>query len=127
MYGAGHGGFEAFYLLAVSAVTNLVLPSQTANPFYPLLGIIERILAIAIHISLSVLVWFAAKNKDKLYLYPLAIILHLLVDAVAAVLALKKVNVVIIEFLVYVFVAAFVCIAILIWKKLSDTKESLSV
>ena len=127
MYGAGHGGFEAFYLLVVSAVTNLVLPSQTANPFYPLLGIIERIPAIAIHISLSVLVWFAAKKKDKLYLYPLAIVLHLLVDAVAAVLALKKVNVVLIEFLVYVFAAAFVCIAILIWKKLSDKKKCLSV
>ena len=37
-------------------------------------------------LSLSVLVWFAAKDGKKFWLFPLAILLHLFVDAVAVIL-----------------------------------------
>ena len=35
-------------------------------------GAVERIAAITIHMALSVLVWFAAKNSKRFWLFPLA-------------------------------------------------------
>lgn len=152
MYGAGHGGFEAFYLLFASAITNLVLSVMintgnttlitqslsgdklaameqnlsvliSAKPLSLAAGVIERIPAVALHISFSVLVWFGAKNKDKWYFYPIALLIHLAVDAVAGTLAMMKVNAVIIEASLYVLTAAVVVLAIAVWKKNAAQKE----
>lgn len=136
MYGAGHGGIEAVVLLSVTMIYNLIYSLQfnagatpiggtldaaqafLATPFwYFLVGAVERIAAVAIHVSLSVLVWFAAKNSKRFWLFPLAILLHLFVDAVAVVLSGLGVNVWIIEGAVYVIAAALVVLAILVWKK----------
>jgi uncharacterized membrane protein YhfC len=136
MYGAGHGGIEAVILLSVTMIINVVFSLQTnagqvspfgtpeiaqqiANtPFWMMLvGALERISAVAIHVSLSVLVWFAAKDGKKFMLYPLAILLHLLVDAVAVILSRMGVNVWIIEGAVYVMAIAFVLLAVAVWKK----------
>ena len=73
--------------------------------------------AVALHVSLSVLVWFAAKNNKKFWLFPLAILLHLVVDAVAVILSRLGVNVWIIEGAVYVIAAGLVFLAIAVWKK----------
>jgi len=152
MYGAGHGGFEAFYLLFAGSITNLVLSviintgntgllteslsgdklaaiEQTlstlisAKPLSLAAGVIERIPAVALHISFSVLVWFGAKNKDKWYFYPIALIIHFAVDAVAGTLAMMKVNAVIIEASLYVLTAAVVVLALAVWKKNAEQKE----
>ena len=136
MYGAGHGGVEAVILLSVSMVMNIIFSLQynagqssalggldsaqalLNTPFWTfLVGAVERISAVAIHVALSVLVWFAAKNGKKFWLFPLAIFLHLLVDAVAVVLSRSGVNVWIIEGAVYVLAIAFVLLAIVVWKK----------
>ena len=136
MYGAGHGGVEAVILLSVSMVMNIIFSLQynagqssalggldsaqalLNTPFWTfLVGAVERISAVAIHVALSVLVWFAAKNGKKFWLFPLAIFLHLLVDAVAVVLSRSGVNVWIIEGAVYVLAIAFVLLAIAVWKK----------
>lgn len=116
MYGAGHGGFEAAVLLGFSMINNLVLSAAINNgsvsamaaalsgpaleqlqagisglvttPSYMfLLGSLERIFAVILQISLSVLVWFAAKNKARWYLYPLAVLIHFVVDALAVILS----------------------------------------
>ena len=152
MYGAGHGGFEAFYLLFAGAMTNLVFSMMintgntaliteslsgdklaameqtletllTAKPLSLAAGVIERIPAVALHISLSVLVWFGAKNKDKWYFYPIALIIHFAVDAVAGTLAVMKTNTVIIELLLYVLSAAVVLLALVVWKRNAVQKE----
>ena len=152
MYGAGHGGFEAFYLLFANAITNLVFSvmintentaliteslsgdklatmEQTlstlisAKPLSLAAGVIERIPAVALHISFSVLVWFGAKNKEKWYLYPIALIIHFAVDAVAGTLAMMKVNAVIIEASLYVLTVAVVVLAVTVWKKNAEQKE----
>lgn len=136
MYGAGHGGIEAVILLSVSMVMNIVYSLQFNAGVVPafggleaaqqlidlpswmfLVGAVERIAAVAIHVSLSVLVWFAAKNGKRFWLYPLAILLHLFVNAVAVVLVGSGVNVWIIEGAVYVIAAAFVFLAVAVWKK----------
>jgi len=136
MYGAGHGGIEAVILLSVTMVINVVFSLQMNagrpspfggvdaaqqlinTPFWMMLvGAVERIAAVAIHVSLSVLVWFAAKDGKKFMLYPLAILLHLLVDAVAVILSRLGVNVWLIEGAVYVMAIAFIFLAVSVWKK----------
>jgi len=116
MYGAGHGGFEAMFLLGVSMINNiaysLMINSGTmqaslsllsgealeqmnvavaslisTQPAMFLVGIIERIFAIILQISLSVIVWFAAKDRKKIFLFPLAILIHMAVDFVAVMLS----------------------------------------
>ena len=154
MYGAGHGGFEAFYLLFASAITNLVLSVMintgntalitqslsgdklaameqnlsaliSAKPLSLAAGVIERIPAVAVHISLSVLVWFGAKNKYKWYLYPIALIIHLAVDAVAGTLAMMKANTILIEVLLYVMSAAITAFAVAVWRKNAEKQAKL--
>lgn len=136
MYGAGHGGIEAVILLSATMVVNAIfslqynagIPSQLgtvsaaqtliSTPSWMfLVGAVERIAAVALHISLSVLVWFAAKNGKRFWLYPLAILLHLFVDAVAVILSGLGTNVWIIEGAVYVITAAMVVLAIVVWKR----------
>ena len=155
MYGAGHGGFEAFYILVFSMVSYITMAvmlnngmidkltagitdpvtlqilyakfaglSTTAPPVF-LMAIVERIAAVALHLSCSVLVWFAAKKGGKLLLfYPLAILIHALIDAVAVILANYTGNVWIVESAVYVVAACSVVIAIAVWKKYASQKAA---
>ena len=156
MYGAGHGGFEVFYILFASSISNIVMAAMinsgntqlltasltgdklsamqqlidtlvTTKPLAYCAGIIERLPAVAFHISLSLIVWFAAKNKEKWYLYPLAIILHLVLDAATATLAAYKVNVVLIEAFIYVFAIAIIFLALKIWRKNSGSNSRVDV
>ena len=148
MYGAGHGGFEAVYLLGTSMISNIVMSIMLntgmgskltagvtdpaalqrvnatiaalaeAAPTDFLMGSVERFSAVALHISLSVLVWFAAKNGGRrFWLFPLAIILHALMDAAAVILSHYTSNLWIIEGAVYLISACCVVIAIAVWKK----------
>ena len=146
MYGAGHGGFEAFYVLFASAISNIVMAAMinsgnthaltvnltgekliatqqlitaliNSNPLTFCAGIIERIPSVAIQISLSIIVWFAAKNKTRWYFYPLAILLHLIIDALAGTLSLYNVNVILIEVIIYIYAGLTVFAAYKIWQK----------
>lgn len=103
MYGAGHGGMEAVLILGMTSFNNLVsavminsghLVSSLAegsdveaiishlSPLWTLpawqffMGGFERIMAITLHIALSVLVYQAVRKKCCLWLYPTAILLH---------------------------------------------------
>lgn len=145
MYGAGHGGFEAIVLAGLTMINNLVWSSlinsgniaaitgslsgdalaqaeQSINllistpPYQFLLGGIERVLAIALHMALSVLVWFAAKWDGKIYLYGIAILLHLAVDAIAVILSQTGVHVVIVEIVVGIATVAVVLLARKVWQ-----------
>jgi len=129
MYGAGHGGFEAMYLLGITSVNNIIysvlINSGRANmltdqltgdylaqvenaisalkstPSYLfLMGGAERIFAIVMQLALSVLVWFAAKKKDRFCLYPLAVLIHLLIDGVTVICSGKGVPVTALEAIV---------------------------
>ena len=105
--------------------TVMAAASQLAN--YPsgmiLASRVERIAAVTLHISLSVLVWFAAKNAKRFWLFPLAIVLHALVDAVAVAMARFVSNVWIIEGAVYVLTIGCVALAWLAWKRCAQTSE----
>ena len=145
MYGAGHGGIEAAVLLGLAMISNLLysvminvggpealLASQpdvyrarlisaiqaliTTPSHHFLLGGVERISAVALQISLSVLVWFAAKRPGKRWLFPAAIGLHALVDAATVILSGKGVDLILVEVWVGVFALVYVLIARLVWK-----------
>ena len=145
MYGAGHGGMEAFIILGITSINNILysvlintgrtsvltgplsgeMQTQvegavqaliTTPSWHFLLGSVERILAIIVQISFSVLVWFAAKEKKRVYLYPITILLHLIVDAAAAILAGKNVSLVLVEALVAAFAVISVLIAGKTWE-----------
>ncbi len=135
MYGAGHGGVEAVILLSATLIANIFYALQfnagvdsaatlavaqgllNLQPWMLLVGAVERIGAVALHVSLSVLVWFAAKDGKRFWLYPLAILLHLLVDAVAVILSKTGTNVLIIEGAVYLLATACVVLAVIVWQR----------
>lgn len=100
-YGIGHGGCEAFLLLGLTMASNLVLGLMYANGetlapelagaveallATPLVnffwGGFERLTAMTLHMSLSVLV-FASARTEKRGLFPAAVLLHALVDFAA--------------------------------------------
>ncbi|MDR0707753.1 MAG: YhfC family intramembrane metalloprotease [Treponema sp.] len=114
-YGIGHGGVEAILLAGAAMIHNIVLSVMinsgsveavaagltgetllqvnaqitaltTIEPYVFLISGIERICAIGIHMALSTLVFYAVSCKGKSWLYPLAILLHAIVDAPAALM-----------------------------------------
>ncbi|MBR2666573.1 MAG: YhfC family intramembrane metalloprotease [Oscillospiraceae bacterium] len=48
------------------------------------MGLLERVFAVLFHIGASILVFYACRDKGRLWLYPLAIILHTAMDFIAA-------------------------------------------
>ena len=145
MYGAGHGGIEAVLLLSATYVSYIalgimlnmgqidkltagltgdmaqqmqVLLSTVAamTPLTCLLAIVERCAAITIHISLSVLVWFAAKKPGKGWLYPLAILLHAAFDGVLVILA-ARLPAVAVEGCLAVMTVLLALLAWRVWKR----------
>ena len=68
------------------------------------------------------IVWFAATGKNrKVYLYPVAILLHAVLDAVAVLAAKSGMSLIIVEALIWLIAIGIVLIARGIWKK--ETKE----
>ena len=111
-YGIGHGGIECIFVLGMMMVSNLMLaalfnsmgaeafiaqytPDQTdavlasiasinaINPAAALVACVERVCAMMLQVELSVLV-FAAVRLHKLWLYPVSILLHAIIDFLAA-------------------------------------------
>lgn len=155
MYGAGHGGFEVMFLIGTTMLNNLIyaimintnqmystmsaLPADqqeelkavidsliTMKPYQFFVGYIERIPAVAIHISLSVLVWIAVTQK-KTWMYPLAIVLHALVDGlmviIADVITRSGINVMWVEVEIYISAIILCAIAVIFWKKYLATQK----
>jgi uncharacterized membrane protein YhfC len=113
-YGIGHGGIESILLAGVGMISSIVtsiiintgnisyitgsLQGETlaaANnqlqalfataPYMFLVSGFERMFAIAVHLSLSVVVFYSVFGKNKVWLYPLAILLHAIVDIPAVI------------------------------------------
>lgn len=145
MYGAGHGGFEAMLLLGLTSINNIAYSvmintgvldammkklggdslaqlhtaEQTllGTPSWQfLLGGAERISAMILQIALSVLVWFAVK-KRKAWLYPLAILIHFIVDAGTVLMSQNGVPLVLLEIAVLGMAVLTALLAGVVWRK----------
>lgn len=114
MVGLGHGGIEAMLFGAVltaatlsslwalrdTDLTSLGLSSEqlaaltqqmsllTASPWQALAGPLERLIAIVVHVALSLLVWRAFRRRNPLYVV-VAFLYHALVDFTAAYMAYR--------------------------------------
>lgn len=112
-YGVGHGGIEAILLVGVSVANNLVvmimvnggsvdallegatdeqastamtqLEQLAAQPSSVFLAAgVERIIAICLHLALSMLIWMVVTKKLPMWGYPLSIGLHAVSNIAAA-------------------------------------------
>jgi uncharacterized membrane protein YhfC len=140
-YGLGHGGIEAIIVGGLAMVNAVIfsvilnlgmaetitadLPGEvlaqvetqiemltTSPPYLFLLGGLERIFALGIQISLSIIVYYSVYGKKKWWLYPLAIGLHALIDIPAAAMQVSVIkNVFIVELLVGLSAIILVLIA----------------
>ncbi len=66
--------------IAVKQLESFMLSS----PLFYIAACFERVMAVAIHIMLSVTVFAAARSKKRLWLFPASILLHALIDVPAA-------------------------------------------
>ena len=150
MYGAGHGGIEVLLVLGLTMAQNLVyalmlnagqmeailasvpeaqaqvlasgLQSLAATPVWMfLLSPLERVIALVLHMGLSVLVWRAVTGK--FYLYFAAIGVHALVDAAAVLLQQYGVSALVIEAVMAAMDVALVFWVRSIYRDMSQTQE----
>lgn len=104
---------------ATIAIATQTLEALTAQTFgISLVAVFERLLAMTLHVSLSVWVFRAAKEKGKLWLYPAAILAHAIAD-LPAVLGQKQIIPI---WAIYVIMAILgvilVCITVKIYKSM---------
>lgn len=116
-YGVGHGGIELLLLFGATMVSNIAISAlinagnldlvlagvpeanraqvqtqleglQTLTVTTLLYGLWERVSAIILQVGLSIIVWTAVRKGGKwLWLFPAAILLHALVDALAVIIS----------------------------------------
>lgn len=145
-YGVGHGGAEMLLLFGITMAVYLVLagmanagpldtllstaPSEAKEqmdatlkvisemtPGSLLLGLWERISALIMQLSLSVLVWTAVRRGGPWrWLFPAAILLHAFVDAIAVMLK-DNVSMAVLEIIVLATALAIAAIAFLVARK----------
>lgn len=157
-YGIGHGGFEAVYILAATGINNFVYAGIiNAGQFPPLLDqlkaagqdtspieslpeqlaafgiadiglpILERVFAVMFHIALSILVFYAVKN-GKIWMYFLAVILHALLDAPAALYQQGVIGIAATEVCLALFsIVTFVIMYVFLYKRDKEVGEGVQV
>lgn len=145
MFASGHGGMEVVLVFTVAMAVNLfyavmakmgrtesllasmgtaqrvgieaVLTSlSTSPPALYLLGLVERCIAVVLHMSFSTLVWVAVKQRSKRSLFALAILLHAAVDAVAVLLSKSGVSAIFIEGLLIIAAVLCASVARRVWR-----------
>ncbi|MBQ3711359.1 MAG: YhfC family intramembrane metalloprotease [Bacteroidales bacterium] len=147
-YGVGHGGIELLIIFGVTMVSNLAISAlinsgnldvllatvpeanraqvqaqleglQTLTVGTLLFGLWERVSAIILQIGLSIIVWTAVRKGGKwLWLFPAAILLHALVDALAVIIS-KSVGMLATEIVVFALAIAVGSIGWMLAKRLN--------
>jgi len=151
-YGIGHGGAEMVILFGITMISNLALSvminsgqaetliasapaeaqAQVQAQFAALegvsagsiaIGLWERLSALLLQLGLSMLVWTAVRRGGKwLWLFPAAILLHAIVDAVAVILS-KSVGMVAVEVVICALAVAVGAMAWLLGRKLNQSAQ----
>lgn len=137
-YGIGHGGIECILTLGITYLLYSIVilggslgdPStdetimQTINSIdigFVFLAIIERILAITLHIGLSILVYAAVNDKKYRYLFVVAILIHTIADVPAGLYQAKAItSLIVIELLTAIISGLTIYLALKIYKKMEE-------
>ncbi len=77
----------------VGQLEEIIVLMTTFSGTTLLIGVVERIFAVMFHIGASILVFYACKDKSKMWLYPLAIILHTLMDFIAVMVIFNVISI----------------------------------
>lgn len=77
----------------VGQLEEIIVMLTTFSGTTLLINVVERIFAVMFHIGASILVFYACKDKSKMWLYPLAIILHTLMDFIAAMVIFNVISI----------------------------------
>lgn len=77
----------------VGQLEEIIVMMTTFSGTTLLIGVVERIFAVMFHIGASILVFYACKDKSKMWLYPLAIILHTLMDFIAVMVIFNVISI----------------------------------
>lgn len=147
-YGIGHGGIELLLLFGATMVSNLAISAlinagnldmvlagvpeanraqvqtqleglQTLTVTTLLYGLWERVSAIILQVGLSIIVWTAVRKGGKwLWLFPAAILLHALVDALAVIIS-KNAGMLQTEIVVFALAIAVGAVGWMLAKKLN--------
>ncbi|MBP3758346.1 MAG: YhfC family intramembrane metalloprotease [Firmicutes bacterium] len=90
-------------------------------------SLFERVFAFLFHVGASILVFYAARDKGRLWLYPLAILLHTALDSLAGLnmakvvqLSAPELEAIVVAFGVLIFLGAYV----LLYKKDTGAAEN---
>lgn len=83
-----------------------------------MLSVFERIIAVAFHISASVIVFEAARVKGRLWLYPGAVILHALLDVPAVLYQTGEIGLSLCYIIMTVFTGIVVFLGICSFKRI---------
>ena len=150
-YGLGHGGCEMILLLGLQAVIALAMIATVSpdvvselsseSDFYAYsrvisqltaysqvtygnlaISVLERIIALILQVSLSVLVMEAVMVKGRIWLYPAAIVIHALMDVPAALYQCGVIPVIVCELIIAAFTAVWAVIA---YKRYKVTSKNL--
>ena len=87
LFGAGHGGIEALWIVGIPIISLLLSPSDFVTEGLFWASGLERIFAMLIHIGLSILVLQSVVHKKWRYLL-IALVIHAVVDAAVGILPL---------------------------------------
>ena len=153
-YGLGHGGVEMMLLFGLTMISSFAMavminagqtetllsqvPAEAKDQLVTqidqikdasagsfLLGLWERFSALILQVSLSILVWAAARKGGKwFWLFPAAILLHALVDGIAVILA-KHTGTVAVELIILAIAIAYAGLAWLVARKAFPKEEVL--
>ena len=148
-YGIGHGGVEMILLFGFTMISSLVMaamvnagqtdtllgqvPAEAQGQIQAtisqltdsgvgdwLMGLWERISALILHLSLSILVWAAVRKGGKwLWLFPAAILLHALVDGLAVILS-KSATMLATEAIIFAMAIAIAGLAYMVARRISS-------
>ena len=154
-YGIGHGGVEVIMVFALSMISLLAIavmvntghsdsllakaPAaaqeqlsaqidqlETASAGTFLYGLWERFSALILHVSFSILVWAAVRKGGKwFWLFPVAILLHALVDGLVVIIS-KSVGTFTIELIVFALALAVSGIAWLVSRKVLQDRPDIA-
>lgn len=144
MYGAGHGGFEAAYLLGMGMMNNLILAFMinsgqkaalyagadaitagqitaqltalcTTTSWMFLVGIVERVFAIILQIGMSMFMWRGVAQKKTGFIF-LTFAIHFVADFLTVIVGNYS-NVFVTELIIAVCAAAAIALAVRLYKK----------
>ena len=151
-YGLGHGGIEMIIVFGFSMISVLTMAVminagqtdallaktpeasqaaltaqfdqlQTTSAGTYLYGLWERFSALILHVALSILVWVAVRKGGKwLWFFPVAILLHALVDGLAVILS-KSAGYCAIETIILAMAIAIAGLAWLVARKAFPTVQ----